>query len=57
MIAGGITLPIGVEMVNPGTNIKLTVELEVDVAMEVGDIFDVRDTGRTAGKGTVTKIY
>ncbi len=57
VIAGGITLPSGVEMVNPGTNIKLTVELEVDVAMEVGDIFDVRDTGRTAGKGTVTKIY
>lgn len=56
-ITGVITLPNGVEMVNPGENIKLTIELVSPVAMENGTEFSIRESGRTIGKGTVTKVY
>ena len=57
-ITGTITLPSGVEMVNPGDkDVKMTVELISNVAMEVGTEFSIREGGRTVGKGTVTKVY
>ena len=56
-ITGVITLPSDVEMVMPGDNVKMTVELISNVAMEVGTEFSIREGGRTVGKGTVTKVY
>ena len=56
-ITGVITLPNDVEMVMPGDNAKMTVELISNVAMEVGTEFSIREGGRTVGKGTVTKVY
>ena len=46
----------GVEMVMPGDNVALTVELIVPVAMEVGGRFAIREGGRTVGAGVVTEI-
>lgn len=56
-ITGVITLSSNVEMVSPGDNAKMTVELIRNVAMEVGTEFSIREGGRTIGEGTVTKIY
>ncbi len=56
-ITGVVTLPSNVEMVSPGDNAKMTVELISNVAMEVGTEFKIREGGRTIGKGTVTKVY
>ena len=56
-ITGVVTLPSNVEMVSPGDNAKMTVELISNVAMEVGTEFSIREGGRTIGKGTVTKVY
>jgi len=55
-VTGDITLPDGVEMVMPGDNIKMTVELIVPVACEEGLRFAIREGGRTVGAGVVTKI-
>jgi len=55
-VTGSITLPDKVEMVMPGDNIKVTVELIVPVACEEGLRFAVREGGRTVGAGVVTKI-
>jgi elongation factor Tu len=55
-ITGSITLPGGVEMVMPGDNIEMTVELIAPIAMEEGLRFAIREGGRTVGAGRVTKI-
>ena len=55
-ITGSIALPEGVEMVMPGDNIKITVELINPIALEEGTRFAIREGGRTVGAGVVTKI-
>ncbi|MCQ3034989.1 MAG: elongation factor Tu [Bacilli bacterium] len=55
-ITGTITLPAGVEMVMPGDNVELTVELIHPVAIEKGTKFSIREGGRTVGSGSVTEI-
>jgi len=55
-VTGSITLPEGVEMVMPGDNIQMGVELIVPVAIEEGLRFAIREGGRTVGAGVVTKI-
>ena len=55
-VTGTIQLPEGVEMVMPGDNIKMTIELIYPVAMEQGLRFAIREGGRTVASGTVTKI-
>jgi elongation factor Tu len=49
-------LPEGTEMVMPGDNVNLTVELITPVAMDKGLRFAIREGGRTVGAGTVTEI-
>jgi elongation factor Tu len=55
-VTGTIQLPDGVEMVMPGDNIKMTVELIAPIAMEEGLRFAIREGGRTVGAGVVSKI-
>jgi len=55
-VTGAVTLPEGVEMVMPGDNIKMNVELIAPIAMEEGQRFAVREGGRTVGAGVVAKI-
>jgi elongation factor Tu len=55
-ITGSIGLPEGVEMVMPGDNTEMTVELIAPIAMEEGLRFAIREGGRTVGAGRVTKI-
>ncbi len=55
-VTGTISLPDGVEMVMPGDNINLTVELIAPVAIEKNTKFSIREGGRTIGAGTVTEI-
>jgi elongation factor Tu len=55
-VTGAIKLPEGVEMVMPGDNIEMTVELGQPVAMEEGVKFAIREGGRTVGAGICTKI-
>ncbi len=55
-VTGDIELPAGVEMVMPGDNIKMTVELQVPIAMSEGLRFAIREGGRTVGSGVVAKI-
>src|SRR5699024_4456911 len=55
-VTGVITLPEGVEMVMPGDNIEMEVELISPVAIEDGTRFSVREGGRTVGSGVVTAI-
>ena len=55
-VTGTIALPEGVEMVMPGDNIKMTVELHDAVAVEDALRFAIREGGRTVGAGAVTKI-
>ncbi len=55
-ITGAVTLPEGVEMVMPGDNVKMDVELINPVAMDDGLRFAIREGGRTVGAGVVTKI-
>ena len=55
-VTGTITLPDGVEMVNPGDNIQMDVELISPVAMDEGLRFAIREGGRTIGAGVVAKI-
>jgi elongation factor Tu len=55
-VTGVATLPEGTEMVMPGDNINLAVELITPVAMEKGLRFAIREGGRTVGAGTVTEI-
>jgi elongation factor Tu len=55
-VTGAIGLPEGVEMVMPGDNILMTIELIQPVAIEEGLRFAIREGGRTVGAGVVTKI-
>ncbi len=55
-VTGVAMLPEGTEMVMPGDNVKLTVELISEIAMEEGLRFAIREGGRTVGAGVVTKI-
>jgi elongation factor Tu len=55
-VTGDVTLPEGVEMVLPGDNVNLTVELIVPVALEQGSKFAIREGGLTVGAGVITKI-
>ncbi|MGA2362833.1 MAG: elongation factor Tu [Candidatus Aminicenantales bacterium] len=55
-VTGSVKLPANVEMVMPGDNITLEIELIMDVAMEKGLRFAIREGGRTVGAGTVTEI-
>ncbi len=55
-VTGAITLPEGVEMVMPGDNVNLQVELITPVALEDGSQFAIREGGLTVGAGVITKI-
>jgi elongation factor Tu len=55
-VTGSVKLSGGVEMVMPGDNVNLEIELITDVAMEKGLTFAIREGGRTVGAGTVTDI-
>ena len=55
-VTGIVELPTGVEMVMPGDNIKMTVELITPIAMDQGLRFAIREGGRTVGAGVVAKI-
>jgi elongation factor Tu len=55
-VTGACQLPSGVEMVMPGDNVKMTVELLAPIAMEDGLRFAIREGGRTVGAGVVSKI-
>jgi elongation factor Tu len=55
-VTGAVELPEGMEMVMPGDNVKMVVELISPIAMEEGLRFAIREGGRTVGAGVVTKI-
>jgi elongation factor Tu len=55
-VTGAVELPEGVEMVMPGDNIKMQVELIAPIAMEEGLRFSIREGGKTVGSGVVAKI-
>ena len=55
-VTGTITLPVGVEMVMPGDNVNLDVELITPVALERGSSFAIREGGLTVGAGRITEI-
>jgi len=55
-VTGSIKLPEGVEMIMPGDNVVMTVELITEVALEDGLRFAIREGGRTVGAGAVAKI-
>jgi elongation factor Tu len=55
-VTGSVELPSGVEMVMPGDNTKMTIELITPIAMEEGLRFAIREGGRTVGAGVVAKI-
>ncbi|KFK53269.1 elongation factor Tu, partial [Vibrio vulnificus] len=56
-VTGDISLPEGVEMVMPGDNIQMVVELISPIAMDEGLRFAIREGGRTVGAGVVAKIF
>jgi elongation factor Tu len=55
-VTGSVTLPAGVEMVMPGDNANLDIELITPIAIEKGFKFAIREGGRTIGAGSVTDI-
>jgi len=55
-VTGSVALPEGIEMVMPGDNTRMVVELLTPIAMDEGLRFAVREGGRTVGAGVVTKI-
>ena len=55
-VTGTVALPDGVEMVMPGDNVTLEVELITPIALEQGLRFAIREGGRTVGAGVVTEI-
>ncbi|NIQ91899.1 MAG: elongation factor Tu [Gammaproteobacteria bacterium] len=55
-VTGAVDLPEGVEMVMPGDNVTMTIELITPIAMEEGLRFAIREGGRTVGAGVVTKV-
>src|SRR5688572_10157237 len=56
-VTGTLNLPAGVEMVMPGDNITMTIELIQSIAMEQGSKFAIREGGRTVGAGTITVVH
>jgi len=56
-VTGNVELPEGVEMVMPGDNVSINVELITPIAMDKGLRFAIREGGRTVGAGTVTEIF
>jgi elongation factor Tu len=56
-VTGDITLPEGVEMVMPGDNVNMKVELITPVALEKGSHFAIREGGLTVGAGAITQVY
>jgi len=56
-VTGAVELPEGTEMVMPGDNIKMVVELIAPIAMDDGLRFAIREGGRTVGAGVVAKIF
>jgi len=55
-VTGSATLPAGTEMVMPGDNVNLNIELITPVALDAGSRFAIREGGRTVGAGVITKI-
>jgi len=55
-VTGAVTLSEGVEMVMPGENVTITVELIAPIAMEEGLRFAIREGGRTVGAGVVASV-
>ena len=55
-VTGAVSLPAGTEMVTPGDNTEMTVELIAPIAMEEGVDFAIREGGRTVGAGRVIKV-
>jgi elongation factor Tu len=55
-VTGTAQLPTGVEMVMPGDNVNLEIQLITPIAMEKGLRFAIREGGRTVGAGTITEI-
>src|SRR2546425_292512 len=55
-VTGVVTLPAGTEMVMPGDNVRVSIELITPIAMDEGLRFAIREGGRTVGAGVVTKI-
>ncbi|HEX6796906.1 MAG TPA: EF-Tu/IF-2/RF-3 family GTPase, partial [Ktedonobacterales bacterium] len=55
-VTGQIILPEGMEMILPGDNVTIEVELITPVALEQGSRFAIREGGRTVGSGAVTKV-
>src|SRR5215469_5123555 len=55
-VTGSVELPAGTEMVMPGDNVQMTIELITPIAMDEGLRFAIREGGRTVGSGVVTKI-
>src|SRR5437870_8637015 len=55
-VTGSIELPEGMEMVLPGDNVQMTIELITPIAMDEGLRFAIREGGRTVGAGGVTRI-
>ena len=55
-VTGTLNLPEGVEMVMPGDNITMEIELIAPIAMEQGSKFAIREGGRTVGAGAITEI-
>src|SRR5919205_2591895 len=55
-VTGSIGLPGGAEMVMPGDNVEMTVELITPIALETGQRFAIREGGRTVGAGSITSI-
>ncbi|WP_446430409.1 EF-Tu C-terminal domain-related protein, partial [Neisseria meningitidis] len=55
-VTGAVTLEEGVEMVMPGENVTITVELIAPIAMEEGLRFAIREGGRTVGAGVVSSV-
>src|ERR687884_270315 len=55
-VTGAIGLPDGAEMIMPGDNVEMTVDLITPIALEVGQRFAIREGGRTVGAGAITKI-
>jgi len=55
-VTGVATLPTGTEMVMPGDNVEMEIELITPIAMDLELRFAIREGGRTVGAGVVTKI-
>ena len=56
-VTGAIGLPDGAEMIMPGDNVEMTVELITPIALEVGQRFAIREGGRTVGAGAITEHH